>query len=89
MQSHNDTLKDVPYATYQNLSTTTSNTINRNDLNGTLSSHSENNTLFSEYQNTAFALGVFTLVFLIPSILIAIFYGKIYVEAHNNCKVTN
>ena len=84
IQSHNDTLKNVSSTTSHNIYTT-SNIIHRNDLNQTMS---DNNPLFTEYQNTAFALGVFTLVFVIPSILIAIFYLRIYFEAHNNCKVT-
>ena len=47
----------------------------------------ENNVVHSQYKSDVFAMGVFFLVFLIPSLLLTIIYGRIYVEAHNNSKV--
>ena len=47
----------------------------------------EDDIMFSHYNSNVFAMGVFILVFLIPTLLLTLFYGRIYVEAHNNCKV--
>ena len=39
------------------------------------------------YQTNAFAISVFFAIFIAPSFLLTIFYGRIYVEAHKNSQV--
>ena len=58
------------------------------DLESCIHPECEQDKLFSQYKSDVFAMSDFVLVFLIPSILLTICYVRIYLEAHNNSKVS-